>query len=368
MEVLNRNRDRRKQIGKKIKVLIVDDSALVRNTLTSVFNSDPNIEVIGVAADPYVAVEKIRREVPDVISLDVEMPRMDGITFLSKLMAQYPIPVIIISTLTEKSAENAILAMEYGAVEVIAKPKLGTKAHLEEARIELCDKVKAASLAYIKRKVAGAKKPDLSKNSGLLKPQQPRNIRTTEKVVAVGASTGGTEAIRTFLMGMPLDCPGIIITQHMPEVFTKQFAKRLNENCPITVKEAADGDTVLRGVALIAPGHSHMRLKRSGTRYYVEISDGPLVNRHKPSVDVLFESVARHAGKNAVGVIMTGMGGDGAKGLKEMHQNGAYTIAQDEASCVVFGMPKEAIKLEAVDAVLSLDTISSHVIKKTLNS
>lgn len=349
-----------------IKVLIVDDSALVRKTLTSIFDSDPEIEVIGTAGDPYVAVEKIRKEKPDVITLDVEMPRMDGLTFLSKLMAQHPVPVIIISTLTEKSAENAILAMEYGAVEVIAKPKVGTRLNLEASRAELCDKVKAASVSFVRRRMALNKE---SVSLGNTPDQKSPLIRisTTDKIVALGASTGGTEAIKTFLLAMPVDCPGILITQHMPEMFTTQFAKRLNSLCGINVKEAANGDSVLRGTALIAPGNRQMRLNRSGARYYVEITDEPPVNRHKPSVDVLFESVARHAGQNAVGVIMTGMGGDGSKGMKEMHDNGAYTIAQDEASCVVFGMPKEAIKLGAVDEILSLDKIGPKVIERTLN-
>lgn len=348
----------RKVAQRKIKVLIIDDSALVRNTLSSILNSDEEIEVIGTASDPYVAVEKLREEVPDVISLDVEMPRMDGITFLSKLMSQHPIPVVIISTLTERSAENAILAMEYGAVEVIAKPKLGTKQNLEAARAQLCDKIKAASLSSVKRR--GIRHAVVGKL-----PKQSVAIRTTENVIAVGASTGGTEAITTFLKGMPLDCPGIVITQHMPEVFTTQFAKRLNEVCPINVREAAHGDTVLRGTALIAPGHSHMRVRRSGTRYYVELDQQPLVNNHRPSVDVLFESVAESAGKNAVGVIMTGMGRDGALGLKKMKDKGAYTIAQDEASCVVYGMPKEAVKLDAVHVSQSLENIATHIIQKT---
>lgn len=345
---------------KKYRVLIVDDSALVRSTLSAIFNSDEDLEVIGTAANPYVAVELIKKELPDVITLDVEMPLMDGITFLSKIMSQHPIPVVIISTLTQRSAENAIMAMEYGAVEVIAKPQLGTKTLLESARFHLCDKVKAAAQAFVTRKVPS----DLIRNKISAGPKT-LNIQTTDKVVAIGASTGGTEAIRKLLMGMPLDCPGIIITQHMPEVFTKQFARRLDDLCAITVKEASNGDSVLRGQALIAPGHSHMRLRRSGSTYYVEVKDGPLVNRHKPSVDVLFESVAQFASRNAVGALLTGMGADGAKGMKLMHEAGAYTIAQDEASCVIYGMPKEAVKLNAVDISLPLEQIANHIIHKT---
>ncbi|MBR08319.1 MAG: chemotaxis response regulator protein-glutamate methylesterase [Rickettsiales bacterium] len=345
---------------KKVKVLIIDDSALVRNTLSSIFNSDDEIQVIGTASDPYVAVEKLREEVPDVISLDVEMPRMDGITFLSKLMSQHPIPVVIISTLTERSAENAILAMEYGAVEVIAKPKLGTKQHLESARAQLCNKIKAASMSHVRRR-------GVPKYKNIVPPRNTNSspLQTTEIVIAIGASTGGTEAIRTILMDMPLDCPGIIITQHMPEVFTSQFAKRLDQLCSINVREAKHGDTVLRGTALIAPGHSHMCLKRSGTRYYVELNQEPLVNNHRPSVDVLFRSVAQYAGKNSIGVILTGMGGDGAKGLKELYDQGAYTIAQNESSCVVYGMPKEAVKLGAVTASVSLEKITNQIINES---
>lgn len=348
---------------KKIRVLIIDDSALVRNTLSSIYNSDDDIEVIGVASDPYIAVQKLREVVPDVISLDVEMPRMDGITFLAKLMSQHPIPVVILSTLTERSAQNAILAMEYGAVEVVEKPKIGTRDNLESIRTQLCDKIKAASMSHVKRRGMY-----LSKSVAMPSTPIGTPIQTTEKVIAIGASTGGTEAIRTMLMGMPVDCPGIIITQHMPEVFTTQFAKRLDEICPINVREAKHGDTVIRGTALIAPGNSHMCLRRSGARYFVELNQQPLVNNHRPSVDVLFDSVAQHAGKNAVGVILTGMGGDGAKGLKKMNDKGAYTIAQDEASCVVYGMPKEAVKLDAASVSMPLDKISSHIIQKTLKS
>jgi two-component system chemotaxis response regulator CheB len=352
----------------KIKVLVVDDSALVRQTLVSILESDSNIEVVGVASDPYIAVERIKEVVPDVITLDIEMPRMDGLTFLKKLMSQHPIPVIVISTLTEKGTDSALLALEYGAVEVIAKPKVNTKQLLEQSKIELCDKVKAASQVSLKKRVFSARNeeiaPKLSADAVLGKRVSTSMIQTTETVLAVGASTGGTEALKVFLEGIPADSPGIVIVQHMPALFTKQFAKRLNDLCKITVKEAETGDKVLRGHALIAPGGQHMVLKRSGAVYHVEVIDGPLVNRHRPSVDVLFRSVARYAGKNALGVILTGMGDDGAKGMLEMKEAGAYTIAQDEKSCVVFGMPKEAIKLNAAEIVLPLTEIAGHIIKK----
>lgn len=347
----------------KIKVLIVDDSAVVRQTLTDTLHSDPQIEVMGAARDPYVAADYIAKEVPDVIVLDVEMPRMDGITFLHKVMSQHPIPVVMCSTLTEKGAETTLKALEYGAVDIIQKPKLGTKQFLEESKIRICDSVKAAARVRVKR-VTGAPRQVEKKLTAdvMLAPPPPKAmVQTTEHVIAVGASTGGTEALRVFLEALPGDCAGIVIVQHMPEGFTKAFSERLNGICKIRVKEAQDNDTVLRGQALIAPGNRHMLLKRSGARYYVEIKDGPLVCRHRPSVDVLFRSTARYAGKNAIGVIMTGMGDDGARGMLEMKQAGAYTIAQDEASCVVFGMPKEAIALGGVDKILSLDRIAPKV-------
>ncbi len=354
----------------KIKVLIVDDSALVRQTLVSILESDPQIEIVGVAADPYIAVDKIKECVPDVITLDIEMPRMDGLTFLKKLMSQHPIPVVVISTLTEKGTDSALLALEYGAVEVLAKPKVNTKILLEQSKIELCDKVKAAALSNVKRRTFSARTvssevaPKLSADAVIGKRTSTSMIQTTESVIAVGASTGGTEALRVFLEGFPADCPGIVIVQHMPEMFTKQFAQRLNTLCKVTVKEAENGDKVLRGHVLLSPGGKHMMLKRSGAIYHVEIVDGPLVNRHKPSVDVLFRSVARYAGKNVIGVILTGMGDDGAKGMLEMKEGGAHTIAQDEASCVVFGMPKEAIKLGGADKVMPLIEMSKYIMTK----
>lgn len=353
----------------RVKVLIVDDSALVRQTLTKILSTDSDIEIVGVASDPYVAVERIKESVPDVITLDVEMPRMDGLTFLKKLMSQRPIPVVVISTLTEKGTDSALLALEYGAVEVIAKPKVNTKALLEQSTIELCDKVKAASKAQLRKRVISSIErhgvtPKHSADVVIGKVAARSMVETTENVIAVGASTGGTEALRVFLQGFPSDCPGIVIVQHMPEMFTSQFAKRLNEICNITVKEARQGDKVLRGQALVAPGGKHMLLKRSGAVYHVEIVDGPLVNRHRPSVDVLFRSVARYAGKNVVAVILTGMGDDGAKGMLEIKEAGAYTVAQDESTCVVYGMPKEAVKLGGVNRVLPLQDISKHILTK----
>jgi two-component system, chemotaxis family, protein-glutamate methylesterase/glutaminase len=355
-------------MSRKIKVLVVDDSALVRQTLVDTLSSDPEIEVVGTAQDPFVAAKRMEEVVPDVMTLDVEMPRMDGITFLRKIMTQHPMPVVICSTLTEKGTETTLKALEYGAVDIITKPKTGTRQFLEESRIRLCDAVKAAAGAKTKKAVIHKPlevAPKLSADAVI--PDAPASskamVQTTEKVIAVGASTGGTEALRVFLEALPQDCPAIAIVQHMPEKFTAAFANRLNTTCKITVKEAKDGDTMLRGQALIAPGNKHMLLKRSGARYYVEVKDGPLVRRHRPSVDVLFRAAARYAGKNAVGVIMTGMGDDGAQGLKEMRDAGAYTIGQDEATCVVYGMPQEAFKLGGVEKVLPLQSIAAAVVR-----
>jgi len=352
-------------MAKKIKVLIVDDSAVVRQTMSEILSSDPQIEVMSTASDPFIAAERIRNEIPDVITLDVEMPRMDGITFLHKIMSQHPIPVVMCSSLTEMGSETALKALEYGAVEIIQKPRLGTKVFLEESRLRICDAVKAASQARVRRvsAVSHPVVPKLTADVIMDKPRSQAMMQTTEKVVVVGASTGGTEALRIFLESLPADCPGIVIVQHMPEGFTRAFSQRLDGLCRITVKEAENNDTVVRGRALIAPGNHHLLLKRSGARYYVEVKDGPLVSRHRPSVDVLFRSAARYAGKNAVGVIMTGMGDDGAHGMLEMKQSGAINIAQDEASCIVFGMPNEAIKLGGVDYIRPLDAISREVIR-----
>jgi two-component system, chemotaxis family, protein-glutamate methylesterase/glutaminase len=352
-------------LNKKLRVLIVDDSASVRQVLKEILESDPQIEVMGVAPDPYVAVERIKAEVPDVITLDIEMPRMDGLTFLERIMAQHPIPVVICSTLAGAGSDVALAAMEKGAVEIIVKPTLGAREFFEESRIRICDVVKAAARAKFGRlpSVRLNVNPKLTADVMLAKPNAKAMIQTTEKVVAVGASTGGTEALREFLQAMPLDAPGIVIVQHMPEEFTARFAQRLDTMCRISVKEAEDNDSVIRGQALIAPGNRHLLLKRSGARYYVELRDGPLVSRHRPSVDVLFRSAARYGGGNVVGVIMTGMGDDGAKGMLEMKQAGAFNVAQDEASCVVFGMPAEAIKLQAVDRILPLNQIAHEVVR-----
>ncbi|HUB84306.1 MAG TPA: chemotaxis response regulator protein-glutamate methylesterase, partial [Rhizomicrobium sp.] len=347
------------------RVLIVDDSASVRQVLKQILETDPQIEVMGVASDPYVAVERIKTEIPDVITLDIEMPRMDGLTFLDKIMSQHPIPVVICSTLAGAGSDAALAALEKGAVEIIAKPKLGAREFFEESRVRICDVVRSAAQARVGR--TRAKRfdvpPKLTADAVLPKTVSKAMIQTTEKVVVVGASTGGTEALREFLEAMPLDAPGIVIVQHMPAEFTARFAERLDRICRVAVKEAEDNDSVLRGQALIAPGNHHLLLKRSGARYYVEVKDGPLVSRHRPSVDVLFRSAARYGGRNVVGVIMTGMGDDGAKGMQEMKEAGAFNIAQDEASCVVFGMPAEAIKTGAVDRVMSLGSIAPEVVR-----
>jgi two-component system chemotaxis response regulator CheB len=348
--------------AKKIQVLIVDDSALVRRTLSEVLASDPEIEVLATAADPFVAAEKISEQLPDVITLDIEMPKMDGLTFLQKLMTQHPIPVVICSSLAEEGALSTLRALEYGAVDIITKPRLGSRQFLEESRQTLCEAVKAAASAHLRPRRDRVVEPKLTADSVLARATGAM-VETTEKIIAIGASTGGTEALRVLLEALPADAPGIVIVQHMPEMFTRAFARRLDGLCEISVKEAEPNDSVLRGRALIAPGNHHMLLQRSGARYYVDIKDGPLVCRHRPSVDVLFRSAARYAGQNAVGVIMTGMGDDGANGLREMKEAGAVTIAQDEESCVVFGMPNEAIKKNAVDRVLPLGSIAGAVLR-----
>ncbi len=349
----------------RIKVLIVDDSALVRQTLADIFAADPELEVVGTASDPFVAAKRMESVVPDVITLDVEMPRMDGITFLKKIMTQHPIPVVICSAVTEKGAEATFKALEYGAVEIITKPRLSTKQFLEESAIRICDAVKAAARARMKRVTEKLKvAPKLSADAMLPPPSSAtRVVGSTGKVVVVGASTGGTEALAALLMGMPANCPPIAIVQHMPEHFTNAFANRLNLSCAMYVKEAEDNDRMEPGKVLIAPGNMHMLLKRNGSNYFVELKDGPLVRRHRPSVDVLFRSAARYAGGNVVGAILTGMGDDGAVGMKEMFDSGAHTIAQDEATCVVFGMPQEAIKLGGVRKVLPLQGIAAEILR-----
>lgn len=346
-----------------INVLVVDDSALVRNVLSELLLSDPAIENVVTAQDPYIAASKMRNFVPDVITLDVEMPRMDGITFLRKIMIQHPIPVVMCSSLARENSDTALKALEYGALDIIQKPQIGIKKFLEESRIIVCDAVKAAASVKVKKKhIMKRPPPKLNADAVIPRGRNRAMSETTDKIIAVGASTGGTEALISFITALPVDCRGIVIVQHMPEHFTASFAKRLNELAEIDVKEASGGDSVLRGCALIAPGNRHMLLKRSGARYYVELRDGPLVCRHRPSVDVLFRSTARYAGPNAIGVIMTGMGDDGAKGMVEMKEAGALTIAQDEASCVVFGMPKVAIELGGVDKILPLGRIAEAVV------
>jgi two-component system, chemotaxis family, protein-glutamate methylesterase/glutaminase len=346
----------------KIRVLIVDDSAVVRQTLREVLSSDPEIEVIATAGDPFVAADRISEQLPDVITLDIEMPRMDGLTFLKKIMSQHPIPVVICSSLADEGAQSTFKALEYGAVDIITKPRLGTKQFLEDSRVTLCEAVKAAAVSKLRiLRSSHTVEPKLTADA-ILSPATHAMAETTEKVVVIGASTGGTEALKTVLEMLPPDTPGIVIVQHMPELFTRAFANRLDSLCAITVKEAETNDTVIRGRALIAPGNHHLLLKRSGARYYVEVKDGPLVCRHRPSVDVLFRSAARYAGQNAIGVILTGMGDDGARGMLEMKQAGAATFAQDEATCVVFGMPKEAIKLGGVDKILPLQSVARAIL------
>jgi two-component system chemotaxis response regulator CheB len=346
---------------RKIRVLIVDDSAVVRQILSEVLSTDPDIQVIGTAGDPFAAAERMSQQAPDVITLDIEMPRMDGLTFLQKIMSQHPIPVVICSTLAEEGARSTIRALEYGAVDIVTKPRLGTRQFLEESRDLLCQTVRAAAQAKVHLlRPSQTVQPKLTADA-ILHPATHAMAETTERVIAIGASTGGTEALKTVLEALPPDVPGIVIVQHMPELFTRAFASRLDSLCSITVKEAETNDSVLRGRALIAPGNHHLLLKRSGARYYVELKDGPLVCRHRPSVDVLFRSAARYAGPNAVGVILTGMGDDGARGMLEMKQAGAMTFAQDEASCVVFGMPKEAIRRNAVDRVLPLASVAAAI-------
>lgn len=355
---------------KKIRVLVVDDSAVVRQSLTSILESDPQIEVMGTAADPLIAVKKIMKEVPDVITLDIEMPRMDGLTFLRKIMSQHPIPVVVISSLTSQGTEVAMKALEYGASEIIGKPAMNAAQFFNESKIMLCDAVKAASQAKLSRlKIVSTPtvelvKPKYSADIILEKASLKSRIVDTEKIIVLGASTGGTEAIRLLLRNLPSRMPGIAIVQHMPEGFTKSFANSLNANSELEVKEAEDGDRLYQGRVLIAPGNHHMLLKRTGKEYSVEVKDGPLVNRHRPSVDVLFRSAARYAGQNATGILLTGMGADGAKGLLELKEAGANTIAQDQQTSVVFGMPKEAIKLGAADEILGIDTIAPFLIKK----
>jgi len=341
---------------KKIRVLVVDDSAIVRKIFTEELSKEPDIEVIGTAPDPYVARDKIVFQKPDVITLDIEMPKMDGLTFLKKLMKHYPLPVIVVSSLTPKGSQMALEALEYGAVEVLSKP--GTAYTVGDMSTQLKEKIRIAAKVNLKQI-----RPSKSSNPEPTFPNTKALKETTQKVIALGASTGGTEAIKEILVRLPLNIPGIVIVQHMPPQFTKAFAERLNHLCQIEVREAKDGDTLLNGMALIAPGNWHMLLKRSGSRYYVNLRDGPMVHHQRPAVDVLFHSVAQYAGPNAIGVLLTGMGVDGAEGLLKMKEAGAKTIAQDEESCVVFGMPKEAIRRGAVDKVVPLEHIPNEIIQ-----
>ncbi|NBB65818.1 chemotaxis-specific protein-glutamate methyltransferase CheB [Pseudomonas sp. ODNR1LW] len=349
----------------KVRVLVIDDSASVRQTLVDVLSADPMIEVMGVASDPFVAARRIAEDIPDVITLDVEMPRMDGITFLRKLMAQKPIPVVMCSSLTEAGSETLMQALEAGAVDIILKPRIGAADHLAESADRIRDVVKAAARARlgVRRTTTRTLDPGtkLTADAMLPPPKAGAMARTTEMVACLGASTGGTEALREVLEALPANAPGIVIVQHMPAGFTAAFAKRLNSLCEVEVKEAQHGDPVLRGHVLIAPGDKHMLLERQGARYQVAIKDGPPVSRHRPSVDVLFRSAARAAGRNAMGVIMTGMGDDGARGLLELKEAGATTLAQDEATSIVFGMPKEAIARGAAQKVTALEHIAREI-------
>ena len=367
-----------------IRVMIVDDSAVVRQVVKQALAQDPGIEVLGAASDPLFAIEHMKRQWPDVIVLDIEMPRMDGLTFLKKIMSEHPTPVVICSSLAEKGAEATMNALAAGAVTVITKPKMGLKQFLEDSSNDIVHAVKAAARANVRklqsRPAAAASpgsataaagftpRPKLSADAVIASPGSglgsgANMVRTTERIVAIGTSTGGTQALEAVLTRLPAVCPGIVIVQHMPERFTAMFAERLNGLCKIEVREARHGDRVVPGRALIAPGGKHMMLSRSGAQYTVEVVDGPLVNRHRPSVDVLFRSCAKFAGRNALGVIMTGMGDDGARGLKEMRDAGSQTVAEDESTCVVFGMPKEAIRMGGAEAILPLDRIPNAIMQ-----
>ena len=347
----------------RVNVLIVDDSALVRQVLTEILATDPALQVMAAVADPLFAMQRMRTSWPDVIVLDLEMPRMDGITFLKKIMAERPTPVVVCSSATTTGAATTLQALAAGAVAIVGKPKIGVRGHLLDASAELVHAVKAAARANLRNL-----RPAASATLAADIAQGPDSVRGSLEgshgtVVAIGTSTGGTQALEAILSELPRVTPAMVVVQHMPEKFTAAFAERLDGICRVSVKEAHDGDPVLRGQVLIAPGGRHMSLRRSGTSYYVDVKEGPLVHHHRPSVDVLFSSVAKAAGSNAVGIIMTGMGSDGALGLQEMHDAGAHTVAQDEASSIVFGMPKEAIKLGAVDRVLPLGEMGREILR-----
>ncbi|MCF8070552.1 MAG: chemotaxis response regulator protein-glutamate methylesterase [Desulfobacterales bacterium] len=337
---------------KRIKVLVVDDSAVVRKVFTEELSRENDIEVVGTAPDPYIARDRIVQLKPDVITLDIEMPRMDGITFLRKLMRYYPLPVIIVSSLTQKGSALALEALSIGALEVLAKPSAAYS--VGDMSVQLIDKIRAVATVKVQKKIPGAEEKAVTKAS----ISSRALAATTNKIIAIGASTGGTEALRNVLERMPPSSPGIVVVQHMPAKFTTSFAERLDSLCEMHVKEAEDGDTVTNGKVLIAPGNYHMLLKRSGARYYVNVKTGPLIHHQRPAVDVLFNSVSKYAGANALGIILTGMGADGADGLLRMKEAGAKTIAQDKDSCVVFGMPREAIKRGAADKIVNIDMIA----------
>ena len=358
---------------RKIRVLIVDDSASVRMTLSEIIGSDPDLEVMATAADPYVAVERIRQEVPDVMFLDIELPRMDGITFLRKIMSQRPIPTVICSSMAEAGSDTFMQALEAGAVDVVTKPRVDTAEFLKESRMRICDAAKAAAHAKFRGVTHKPPAPPIAVEAKLnadaiLPPHseaRAASVRAkqidTDPIICIGASTGGTEALREVLEALPANSPAILIVQHMPEKFTNAFARRLNGLCTVEIKEAEDGDVLQPGRVLIAPGNQHMVLQRAGTRYTVQIVDGPHVSRHRPSVDVLFRSASQVAGRNAMGVILTGMGDDGARGLLEMRQAGSHTVAQDEESCIVFGMPKEAIQRGAAVKIVPLSRVANEI-------
>jgi len=346
-----------------IRVLIVDDSAVVRETMAEMISADPGLQVMGKAADPFAAAQIMREEKPDVILLDVEMPRMDGLTFLRRLMAQHPIPVLVCSSRASDNPDLVHEALAAGAVDVICKPIVGVKSFLEQSRTQLCDAVRAAAGARLA--AHGHLEVEAKQSADVVLAARPARGASPGggAMVAIGASTGGTDALRILLQGMPAACPPIVIVQHMPEAFTGPFSRRLNDTCPMTVREARQGDRVATGTVLIAPGDHHMLLRRAGAGYAVDIREGPLVSRHRPSVDVLFRSAAQVAGSAAIGVIMTGMGDDGAKGLREMRDAGARTIGQDEASCIVYGMPGEAMKAGAVEQELPLAKIAGALVR-----
>ena len=357
----------------KIRVLIVDDSALIRKLLTEILSSDKDIEVVGAAPDPYIAREKIKVLTPDVLTLDVEMPRMDGITFLKNLMRLRPMPVVMVSTLTEQGAEVTLQALELGAIDFVSKPKVDVSHSIKDYACEVIEKVKmaaAVSPGKLERRFASAQIKTVAVQAADQSSRLSRNnvgfLKTTESVVAIGSSTGGTEAVKEVLMALPASCPGIVVAQHIPVSFSGSFAKRLNACCALRVAEARDGDQILPGHAFIAPGDKHLVVERTGARYICRLRDSPEVNRHKPSVEVLFKSVAKSVGPNAMGIMLTGMGADGAKGMLEMKESGAFNVAQDEKTSVVWGMPGSAVKLGAVDKVIPLEKIADEIVSFSL--